>query len=289
MAPPQDHTGHLFITDLDGTLLRTDESLSDFAVATLNAAIAQGVRVTYCTSRSFFAARRLCSRVAFRIPAIVSNGAFAVDPHSGQVLHAAVLDRDVAARVVDAATAHGWFPFVCGADGRREIVAYREPLSPAQADWVERRRRLGDPRLTPVARLAAPEVVYELLFHGSETESQALVQWLGTAFGGAVGATRMAETYFPGCYSVEVAHPAANKAATVRWLAAHLGTAAEHITVFGDNLNDLPMFQVAGRRIAVANAQPAVRAAADVVIASNDDDGVPHFLAAAQPAAIPGV
>ena len=288
MTPPQENADHLFITDLDGTLLRTDESLSDFAVATLNAAIAQGVRVTYCTSRSFFAARRLCSRVGFRLPAIVSNGAFAIDPNSGAVLHAAVLDRGLAMRVLDAAAPRGWLPFVCGAQGGREIVAYREPLSPAQADWVERRRRRRDPRLTPVARLTAPEVVYELLFHAGESESQALVTWLDATFGAAVGATRMAETYFPGCYSVEVANPAANKAATVRWLAAHLSTPAERITVFGDNLNDLPMFRVAGRRIAVANAQPAVRAAADLVIASNDEDGVPRFLAAAQPAAIPG-
>jgi hydroxymethylpyrimidine pyrophosphatase-like HAD family hydrolase len=269
----------VFITDLDGTLLRSDESVSDFAVSTLNAAIAGGLALTYCTSRSFFAARRLCSRIDFRLPAVVSNGAFAVDARSGEVLHAAVLDRGLAAQVVQAAARRGWFPFVCGFAGGREVVAYRPPLNAGQADWVARRRRRGDPRLVAVPCLDVPEVVYEVLFLEDERTSRTLARWLGRDFGPAVGVTRMAETYYPGWCSVEVAHPAANKAATVRWLAARLGVGREGLTVFGDNLNDLPMFEVAGRRIAVANAQPPVRSAADLVIPSNDDDGVARFVA----------
>jgi Cof subfamily protein (haloacid dehalogenase superfamily) len=280
---------HLLVTDLDGTLLRSDESVSDFAAATLNAAIADGLALTYCTSRSFFAARSLCSRIDFRLPAIVSNGAFAVDARSGEVLRATVLDRSLAAAVVAEAGRRGWSPFVCGFSGGREVVAYRPPLNPGQADWVARRQRRGDRRLTPVSRLAVPDVVYELLFLEDEAASQDLAGWLPAAFGSALGITRMAETYFPGCFSVEVANPAANKATTLRWLAERLAIRPDRLTVFGDNLNDLPMFGVAGQRIAVANAQPAVRSAADLVIASNDDDGVARFVASLRAPAVPAL
>ncbi|HVB09851.1 MAG TPA: HAD family hydrolase [Bacillota bacterium] len=278
---------HLFVTDLDGTLLRSDESLSDFAAATLNAAIARGLAFTYCTSRSFFAAKRLCSRIDFRLPAIVSNGAFAVDARSGEILHATVLDRALADVVLQEAGRQGWSPFVCGFLGSREVVAYRPPLNPGQADWVARRQRRGDHRLTPVARLAVPDVVSELLFLEDEAGSLALEQWLQAAFEDSVGVTRMAETYFPGCFSVEVANPAANKAGALRWLAGRLDLRPDHLTVFGDNLNDLPMFRVAGQRIAVANAQAPVRQAADLVIPSNDEDGVAHYMARLPAPALP--
>jgi hydroxymethylpyrimidine pyrophosphatase-like HAD family hydrolase len=83
--------------------------------------------------------------------------------------------------------------------------------------------------------------------------------------------------YSPGWSEVVVQSPLATKGAAILELRQRLGLAGE-ITVCGDHVNDLPMFAVADRRVAPANAQPEVRAAASVLTGPNDDDGVVTYL-----------
>ena len=77
-----------------------------------------------------------------------------------------------------------------------------------------------------------------------------------------------------GAEAVEIAPAGADKGVGLRWLCAHLGIDGRDVLAFGDEINDLPMFAFAGRRIAVENANPAVRDAADEVTASNAEEGV---------------
>jgi hydroxymethylpyrimidine pyrophosphatase-like HAD family hydrolase len=77
-----------------------------------------------------------------------------------------------------------------------------------------------------------------------------------------------------GAEAVEIAPAGADKGIGLAWLCRHLGIDHDDVWVFGDEINDLPMFAVAGHRVAVANAHPTVRDSADEVTASNADDGV---------------
>ena len=92
-------------------------------------------------------------------------------------------------------------------------------------------------------------------------------------------ASLIRDVYHPGSHEFEVHHPLANKRDMTRWLAETLGLERADVTAAGDNHNDLPMFAAAGRRLAVANAEPEVRAAADEVLVSNDDDGLARYVA----------
>ena len=73
---------------------------------------------------------------------------------------------------------------------------------------------------------------------------------------------------------LEIHAAGVSKMATLSALCAGWGVAAEEVAAFGDMPNDLAVLRWAGRAIAVANAHPAVKAIADEVTASNDDDGV---------------
>jgi hypothetical protein len=85
------------------------------------------------------------------------------------------------------------------------------------------------------------------------------------------------DTYPPHHTWLELAAPGANKAsAAVRRKEI---TGADRLVVFGDNVNDLPMFEVADEGYAVANATGALRERATEVIGSNDEDGVARTLA----------
>ncbi|ASL18336.1 cof family hydrolase (plasmid) [Mycobacterium intracellulare subsp. chimaera] len=77
---------------------------------------------------------------------------------------------------------------------------------------------------------------------------------------------------------MQVTHPEAQKGSAVTRLRDILGLADATLTVFGDNFNDLPMFDAADHTIATANSHPAILARAERVIVVNDDDGVVRFL-----------
>lgn len=76
----------LYVTDLDGTLLRSDTRLSAYTVETINAMVAKGMFFTYATARSEQSAQRVCQGLDMRIPVIVYNGARIVRPEDGGVL-----------------------------------------------------------------------------------------------------------------------------------------------------------------------------------------------------------
>jgi hydroxymethylpyrimidine pyrophosphatase-like HAD family hydrolase len=86
------------------------------------------------------------------------------------------------------------------------------------------------------------------------------------------------DTYLKDQYFLEVSHPLANKgAASLKW-AELVDCLPEQVVVFGDNINDIGMFEACGKRFAVSNARPELIKKADSIIASNDEDGVAHYI-----------
>lgn len=270
----------LFVTDLDGTLLRSDRSLSPYTVRELNSALAAGVPLTYATARSLHSAEPLVAAVAFSLPVIVFDGAMVAEPRSGRVLRKAHLDLDVTAGVLDASRRRGLRPMAFGFDGGREVARYSPPVNAAERRWEAGRRRVGDGRLQRVAEVTAPEVPLLVQCIAPLPEATALLADLRAGFAGRITAGLIHDVYMPEYYQLQVHHPEANKGAALRWLADYLGIAHQAVTVFGDNDNDLAMFAVAGRRLAVANAEAHVRAAADAVLGICDEDAVARHMAA---------
>ncbi|MFD2882195.1 HAD family hydrolase [Paenibacillus rhizoplanae] len=74
--------------------------------------------------------------------------------------------------------------------------------------------------------------------------------------------------------NIEINHEEANKGAGVSMLAAHYGIPAEQVAVMGDSYNDLPMFEMAGYKIAMENAAPVLKQTADFITLSHTENGV---------------
>ena len=102
---------------------------------------------------------------------------------------------------------------------------------------------------------------------------QALQRQIDAQFGVAV------HTVITNGRFLEICHPLAQKSYGLQQLAQHLGIARQDVVAIGDNNNDLDMLQYAGLGVAVENAVPAAKAAADRLTASNDDDGVAKLIA----------
>jgi hydroxymethylpyrimidine pyrophosphatase-like HAD family hydrolase len=269
--------GHLLVCDLDGTLLRSDTSLSDAARDGLNRLVAAGVALTVASARSTEAMRPLLPGVDLRLPVIEHNGAYISDLRTGEHLVANALDPAVA----DQAVGLLGDPIVTSWDGQRDRVHFGPDLNPGAGWFIGEKRRYRDPRLTESADLRAVAVrerVVMLCSYVPDERAPAVAETVQAAIGDGARVWAALNSYSPGWSEVVVQSPLATKGAAILELRHRLDLDGE-ITVCGDHVNDLPMFAVADRRIAPGNAQPAVRAAASVVTGTNDHDGVVTYLA----------
>ena len=86
----------LFVTDLDGTLMRNNETLSDYTVQTINALVREGMAFTFATARSIESARKITGRLELRLPVITRNGAVLADNNTGKHMERAIFtDEEV--------------------------------------------------------------------------------------------------------------------------------------------------------------------------------------------------
>jgi Cof subfamily protein (haloacid dehalogenase superfamily) len=255
----------LVATDLDGTLVRSDRTLSDRTVEILDAL---PVPLVIATGRPIRWLARIYERLT-RLPiAVVANGAAVYDPERDELLHSAPLSATelahacevLRAAIPDAA-------FGVERDGGRRLV--HEAAHPV-GDYEY---QFGTRREAELAELVA-EPAAKLLVRAGRRDADEFTALVSAALAGLYEATHSSTSGL-----VEISATGVTKASGLAWVAARLGVAAEEVVAFGDMPNDVPMLVWAGRGVAVANAHPAVREAADEVTAGNDDDGVARWLA----------
>jgi len=277
-------TARLYVSDLDGTLLRSDATLSAAARDGLNQLLDAGLAFTVATARSTPAIRALLAGVRLELPIIELNGAFISDLNSGHHVQRRMLGVDVADAAVRALLEASLEPILTSWDGVDDHVYYDHgaQLNPGNAWYIAEKHAYGDPRLRlhddDLADVAGTEQIATVTTFLPHSQAIALADQLRLLLGDFALVTSAPSGYVPDYSEVQVAHPEAQKGSAVSRLRERLGLADGTLTVFGDHLNDLPMFDVADHAIATANAHPAVLARADRVIEANDDDGVVRFL-----------
>lgn len=249
----------LIATDLDGTIVRSDETISDRTRAALAAAEEAGLVLVFVTGRPPRYMAPVVEATGHRGLAICANGALVYDLDREEVVAEHVLEPAVAARVV--AAVRDALPDVTFAVDRGlgfgHEPGYRARFA-VPADVVV--ASIDELVSSPVAKLLARHDGLDA------DELHARVRAL---------VADLAEVTFSGIDGLlEIGASGVSKAFTLEHLATQHGIAAEEVVAFGDMPNDLPMLAWAGRGVAVANAHPDVLAAADEVTASNDEDGV---------------
>jgi Cof subfamily protein (haloacid dehalogenase superfamily) len=257
----------LIATDLDGTLLRRDETISARTGAALKRITAEGGHVVIVTGRPLRWLARVYAQLPAPVPAVCANGAVVYDPDSDTALHTAPLLPHTLAEVCRRLRAE--VPDVVFAveveDGR---TMCHERLYPLRWDT-------GDPSVRVLASaeelIARPAV--KLLARAGDRDPDALTEIVTGCLAGLAEATHSSYSGL-----VEISATGVTKAAGLAWLCERLGVAAADVLAFGDMPNDLPMLAWAGRSVAVANAHAAVLAAVDEVAPSNDEDGVAAYL-----------
>ncbi|MCO6007428.1 HAD family hydrolase [Actinoallomurus purpureus] len=251
-------------TDLDGTVVRSDHTVSERTVAAFARVERAGAVLVLVTGRPPRWMRPVADAVAHRGLAICANGAIVYDLHTEQVVDTHLIPVDALRTAVEVLGEA--LPGLGFAVENGDGLAYADgfPLS----YWDSRTPRTPVPIDELVARPAA-----KLLARHPELAADALLAEAVKLVGGVV-----LPTHSNGDRLIEISALGVSKASTLAELCTRHGVDAADVVAFGDMPNDLPMLNWAGRAYAVANAHPEVLAAVDHKVAANDEDGVARMI-----------
>jgi len=261
----------LYVTDLDGTLLRSTETTSDFTNHTINALVEKGMLFSYATARSYSTSAKVTKGLNARIPLIVYNGALVIDNATGEILLSNFFKSDARSILKDLLS-HDVYPIVYSFINGVEKFSYvPSHSSKGVMDFVATRR--GDRRDHPVE--TAGELFEGDIFYFACIDAAQKLEPLYAKYRSQLHAVYQRDIY-SGDQWLELMPKAASKSNAIRQLKDHLG--CDRLVVFGDGKNDVDMFELADEGYAVSNAADELKAVATAVIGSNNEDSVAKWL-----------
>ena len=276
----------LYVTDLDGTLLSADSRISARSRTLLNSLVERGVMITPATARTPATVQLLFEGVrqsVYRdgagelcaLPAIVMTGAALWNRETARFESCRLVPEEDAMRIRDTFDREALRPFVYCLSGDSFLNVYHSSkMTGRENAFYQDRRYLQLKRFhldqTP-ARWDRVVLFFAIGPVGTVTK---VSEELGRV-------TECASAWYPDIALpdtglMDIYAPGVSKAHAVAELAERVG--AERVVVFGDNLNDLPMMEVADVAVAMENALPEVKAKADVVIGRNTEDAVAEYI-----------
>lgn len=269
----------LYVSDLDGTLLQPDARLSDETVTLLNRAIGNGKLFTCATARTPATVAPILHGVDMQIPAIVMTGAAWWDTHTGHYSNRKLISEEAAVKLLEVYRRTDTPTFVYFLQEDMITIRHIGPLSELQKRFMEERAHTPFKRLeiTSTGHSDFPEhpdnviLLYSML--PNEPALRALRETEKIA---GIHPQFYHDFYGEDTAILEAFSPEATKAKAMRTLAKELG--ADRIVAFGDNINDLPMMAEADLSVAVENALPEVKSAADITIGPNTANSVANFI-----------
>jgi Cof subfamily protein (haloacid dehalogenase superfamily) len=252
--------------DMDGTLLRSDHSVSDETIRTIRTLTQKGISVILVSARPINAVLPTFRHIGLPAgsPVITLNGSYIVQ--NDQPIFQAVVDLETTARVTEEVR-----PF-------KATIAYylqREWFSEVKDAWTDHEQKIMDVpiEVAPIASLVKDwrqrNIAPNKMMVMSEPDNIAGIQkHLRAIYNGRLNIYPSKATY------LEVMDSRGSKSNAVKFISQRLNLTPEEIIAMGDNYNDVEMIQFAGMGVAMGNAPEDIRAKADYVTDTNNNDGV---------------
>ncbi len=271
----------LYVSDLDGTLLRSDGSLSPYTVRTLTRLIGEGLRFTVASARGCGPIRNALGGLRLRLPVIATNGSHVSELATGRHLAVHALPPAIAHDLWTLFNGRGFSPFLFTSDGSADRFCYTaDSLRNDGMRRFHRKRQIRqDPRLRRLddLRQGLDDQVVLFILIDALPRMQDLEREIRRRHGDAVQ-IHSHEHYEEFWYHLTVQDARATKGQGVARLTRLLNIADCRVVVFGDQINDIGMFRMADEAYAVAGAAPKLAEHATAIIGSNDDDAVARWL-----------
>ncbi len=264
----------LLAIDIDGTLVDREENLSPRTREALVQAGRAGIRVVLATGRRYSRAQHLAEPLNIDVPLITASGALIKDPLDHRTLFCAEFEPGLLRRMLAIVDGQGYEPVLCAdtfAEGFDYYIANEDVESPELAEYLRLNADCG--RLWPDLIAEPPPGVFAGFAMGSKQQMLDLDAVLQEELPGQLYTHVLRSPRYTG-FMCELALAGVDKWSGVLRLADDWGISREAICAVGDDVNDIPMIRAAGLGIAMGNALPEVKAAADRIAPSQEEDGL---------------
>jgi Cof subfamily protein (haloacid dehalogenase superfamily) len=259
----------MLASDLDGTLVRSDGTISDASRLALERAVDAGLLVAFVTGRPPRWLHEIADQTGHTGIAVAANGAVIYDLKSETVVREHPLAPDLLAAITSQLRAA--FPAVRFGVEYGMNFGYEPGY---RHDWEisPSHDRRGDPIPPPLVAdleqiINRPAV--KLLAKDRDADPDRFMAAAARVLAGRATVTHSSRQGL-----LEIAAAGVTKASGLAEVASRHGISASEVVAVGDMPNDVPMLEWAGRSYAVANAHPAAIAAADELLPTNDEDAV---------------
>lgn len=263
---------HILALDLDGTMLTSDKRLTEGNLRAICRAQECGTTIVLASGRHPQSMARFADALGLRERGgylVAFNGGQLIDYATGEMIFHHELPREVLPRLVAWARRYN-LPLM---SFRGNTIVTEQPTNPYIVENA-RNNRLPVEGVNDLAETlcSLPTPPTKCLLPGDPALLPEVEAAMKADLGEAVGIYRSAPHY------LELVPPGIDKGATLLRLLSHMGLEREALIACGDQANDISMIVTAGLGVAMGNATEEVKAAADVVTGSCDEDGVAQVI-----------
>lgn len=260
----------MIAVDMDGTLLKDNKEVSDNNKEAIRKACDAGVKVVVCTGRIFTSAKAYAKIVGSMAPIIASNGAYIREKDKDEVVYEKKMEKEALLKIIKITKEAGVYPHIYTTN-----TVYTEKLifsSKNYATWNEALAEKDRVIIEIVEDLS--EVVesgrYDFIKAVVMSDDLEKLNELRKKIGEEVQIAIMSSV--PN--NLEFTAYGTSKGNGVEILAKYYGISRDEVICIGDNENDISMIEYAGLGVAMENSSDEIKAIADYVTDSNEDDGV---------------
>lgn len=261
----------LYVSDLDGTLLRNNEITSEYTNRVINTLTEKGMIFSYATARSLITAKKVTVGLTASIPLIVYNGAFVIDNITEEILIENYFD-DAVDSLLEDLFKHKVYPIVYAFINGEEKFSFIPKLCTCGMNAFINSRE-GDIRTNAVK--AIDNLKLGKIFYITCIDEPEKLEPLFEKYKNAFHCVYQKDIYTKEQW-LEIMPKETSKSNAIKQLKTLMR--CERLVVFGDGKNDIDMFQIADESYAVQNAHDDLKKHATAIILSNDEDGVAKWL-----------
>ena len=266
----------IFITDLDHTFLRNDLSVSSFTKDVWNE-MSKNSRAGIATARTYKKTMQFLNGVEVNTPMILLDGAL-IATVDKKIIDTKFINKEIGNAIIYEGAKFGIYPFVLALADKNlnEVFLYSETLNEIQVKVLKNYSK--DDHLKQYKDIRALDENFKIVYMGEEKLLRNLALHVEDMFGDSLKYILAPEAY-TSSYFLTILHKDADKSHGIKTVSEYADFDLNKLTVFGDNFNDIGMFELAGTSVAVANAQEGVKKFADIILPhTNEEDGVANYL-----------
>ena len=268
----------LFITDLDHTFLHSTQTVSHFSQQVWNKKADQAM-LSVATARSFSKTQEFLKELKLNLPLILLDGAM-VATSEKKLISLNTLNKEVSDAIIEESISFGIYPYVIALRDKKTLDESFDipPILNVHQKFLIDNHYTDDKRIKHSQKIQGSDETLKLVYMGEEKVLRPLSEHLKKLFGSNIEVKLSPENYMK-CYFLTILHPLSDKAHALEKVHEYLNLSAKETTVFGDSINDIGMFKLAGTAVAVNNALEVVKKEADIVLKeNNDEDAVAKYL-----------